>query len=424
MLGFFIVCILSAAFTMVAHRMASTIVTPPMVFLLIGALLAAGGLTDPHLAESLLHPVAEITLVVLLFLDASQIDLRAFRHQHIWPTRMLLIGLPMAVALGTLAGMLLMPAWPFFAAALAAAILAPTDAALGQAVVSNPDVPDRARRALTVESGLNDGLALPAVLFFASMLAASESADATNWLAFGAGQILLGPLAGAAIGAAGGSVLLLAKKYKTTSELYEGVGALALAGAAYLGASLIGGNGFISAFAAGLAFGAIVRGACAFVYEFTESEGQLLAWSAFLLLGAAVVPEAVAHLTLPMFALIMVSLFVVRPLAIWVSLLGTDATATTRIFFGWFGPRGLATALFALLVVDQIAHDFAEPILHLAVNAVWISALLHGVTAAPAARWYGAKEAGMAPIGCSAKPLVTRMDTARPAEPSPDGQGE
>lgn len=395
-----------------------------MIFLALGAMLTISGLVDPHLAEGLLHPVAEITLVVLLFLDASQIDLRAIRHQHVWPSRMLLIGLPLAIGLGTLAGLLFMPTWPLVGVALAAAILAPTDAALGQAVVSNPDVPDRARRALTVESGLNDGLALPAVLFFASLMAASEAPDMTNWLAFGAAQILLGPLAGAAIGVAGGCMLLLAKKHNTTSELYEGVGALALAGAAYLGATLIGGNGFISAFVAGLAFGAVIKGACAFVYEFTESEGQLLAWSAFLLLGAAIVPEAIAHLTWSMFGLIMVSLFVVRPLAIWISLLGTDASVRSRVFFGWFGPRGLATALFALLVVDEIAHDFAEPILFLAVNAVWISALLHGLSAAPAARWYGAREAGMAPIGASAKPLVTRMDMASAPvsseQPTPD----
>ena len=100
------------------------------------------------------------------------------------------------------------------------------------------------------------------------------------------------------------------------------------------------------------------------------------------------VPDAVAHLTLLMFMLILTSLFVVRPLAIWLSLLGTDAAPTTRLFFGWFGPRGLATALFALLVAEQLDHDTAEYVVHLAINAVWISALLHGITAAPGARWY------------------------------------
>ena len=174
-------------------------------------------------------------------------------------------------------------------------------------------------------------------------------------------------------------------------------GVLALAGTAYLGAVLIGGNGFIAAFVAGLAFGMMVKGACKFVYEFTESEGQLLTWAAFFLLGATLVPDAIAHLTAPMLGLILISLLVVRPFAIWLSLLGTDAHLITKAFFGWFGPRGLATALFALLVMENLPHVLGQDILHLAINAVWISAILHGVTAAPGARWYAAKTKQMAP---------------------------
>jgi NhaP-type Na+/H+ or K+/H+ antiporter len=243
---------------------------------------------------------------------------------------------------------------------------------------------------LTVESGLNDGLALPAVLFFAALAAASEAQDSVIWLVFGAKQIILGPLAGIVVGTLGGWAFLRAKATGSSSDVYEGVGALALAGAAYLGAVLIGGNGFISAFAGGLAFGMVIKGSCKFVYEFTESEGQLLTWAAFFLLGATLVPEAIDHLSLPMFGLIIVSLFVGRPLAIWLSLIGTDAHGSTKLFFGWFGPRGLATALFALLVVEELPHALGQDILHLAINAVWISAILHGITAAPGARWYGA----------------------------------
>lgn len=399
---------------MVGRRMSSTILTAPMLFLFFGAFLAASGLISHETAERLLHPVAEVALVILLFLDAAQTDVAALRERHVWPIRMLLIGLPLSIVFGTVAGMILFPTWPIVALALAAAILAPTDAALGQAVVTNPDVPIRPRRALTVESGLNDGLALPVVLFFASVTAMVDPVGGGDWLIFGAKQIILGPIAGAVVGGVGGWVLLKAKEYKTTSATYEGIGALAMAGSAYLGADLIGGNGFISAFVAGLVFGAIVKGACQFVYEFTESEGQLLAWAAFLLLGAALVPEAIQHLTLPMLGLILLSLFVVRPLAIWISLIGTDASPITRIFFGWFGPRGLATALFALLVIEQIPDALGDQVLHLAVNAVWISAVLHGISAAPAAKWYGAKTAEMGPcaetedIHMSAKPIVTK----------------
>ncbi|MEE8531789.1 MAG: cation:proton antiporter, partial [Hyphomicrobium sp.] len=177
---------------------------------------------------------------------------------------------------------------------------------------------------------------------------------------------------------------------------------------------LVGGNGFIAAFVAGLCFGSVVKGACKFVFEFTESEGQLLTLGAFFLLGLTLVPEAIHALTVEIFVLILISLFVVRPLAIWIALLGTDASGTTRFFFGWFGPRGLATALFALLVVGQIEHQYSEAILVIAINAVWISAVLHGLSAAPGARWYAARIAAkgacpeMKAVEVSAKPVVTR----------------
>ncbi|MEM7428229.1 MAG: cation:proton antiporter [Pseudomonadota bacterium] len=411
--GLLLLTIFAAAFALIARRLSSTILTPPIAFLGFGFLVAQTGLIPADRAQPILHVVAEVALILLLFLDAAQIDLKALRQRHVWPARMLLVGLPLAIALGAVVNWFFFPSWPFVAALLLAAILAPTDAALGQAVVTNPLVPERVRRALTVESGLNDGLALPLVLLFASLSAEVMGQDGTNWVLFGAKQLLLGPAAGVFFGVLGGCALLAAKKRELTAEAFEGVGAIALAGLSYLAATEIGGNGFISAFVAGLAFGHVVKGQCKFVYEFTESEGLLLTWGAFFLLGLALVPEALQHLDGGALAVILISLFVVRPLAIWVSLSGTDASPVTRLFFGWFGPRGLATALFALLVVHKIDHQLAEPVLMLAINSVWISALLHGVTANPGASWYAARVAAMGncpetePIENSAKPVRT-----------------
>jgi len=387
--------IFTAGFAMLARRIADTVLTAPMIFIVFGYAMSFSGLFPQPMAEHALHVVAEIALIVILFLDAAQIDLRALRQRHVWPVRMLVIGLPLSMALGAVLAAWFLPGWPVFALLLLAAILAPTDAALGQAVVANPLVPARARRALTVESGLNDGLALPAILLFACLSANAGAANDTNWVVFGAKQLILGPLAGATLGTVGGAVLMWAKKRQLTADIFEGVGALALAGAAYLGATVIGGNGFISAFVGGLCFGHVVKGQCKFVYEFTESEGQLLTWGAFFLLGLALVPEALHLFTWQTAAVVLASLFIVRPAAIWISLIGTDAAVLTRVYFGWFGPRGLATALFALLIVPQIDHQLAEPILALAINAVWISALLHGLSAQPGARWYAARMAKM-----------------------------
>lgn len=395
MIGLLIVATFTAVFCLLAKRLSTTIITAPMLFIAAGVVMSTTDLLPEQGAEAALHIVAEIALIVLLFLDAAQIDLMTLRRRHIWPLRMLAIGLPLTIVFGVILAWPFLPDWPIFAIALIAAILAPTDAALGQAVVSNPIVPARVRRALTVESGLNDGFALPLVLLFASLTAQIMDSQSANWLIFGAKQLLLGPLAGIVIGYAGGYLLLWAKKHQTTSETYEGIGALALAASSYLGAIAIGGNGFIAAFVAGLCFGNVVQGKCKFVYEFTESEGQLLSWSAFFLLGLALVPTAVAHLTPEIVALILVSLFIVRPVAVWLSLLGTDAAPVTRLFFGWFGPRGLATALFALLVIQKTDHELAEPILLIAVNTVWISAVLHGVSAQPGAKWYAARTSKM-----------------------------
>ncbi|WP_298986073.1 cation:proton antiporter [uncultured Roseibium sp.] len=389
--GLLMLAMFTVSYTLLAKTLSKSILTAPMLFLGFGFLMSQTGMFPFQDAEHLLHIVAELALIILLFLDAAQINLQAIRKRHQWPLRMLLIGLPLAVFLGTAAAAPFFSAEPLIVAALAAALLAPTDAALGQAVVTNKAVPERVRRALTLESGLNDGLALPVILLFASLAGEMMQPTATNWLVFGAKQVVLGPLVGGVVGAVGGILFLAAKQRKMTTATIEGIGAIAMAGGAYLAAGLVDGNGFISAFVAGLFFGNVIKGQCAFIYEFTESEGQMLAWGAFFLIGLALVPTAISHLDGGSLAIILISLFVVRPLAVWLSLSGTDASPLTKLFFGWFGPRGLATALFALLVVDQIDHEIGEQLLNLAVNAVWISAVLHGVTAVPFAKWYGAR---------------------------------
>lgn len=389
MLGYLLSAGFVVAFSMVAHRLSGTILTAPMAFLACGAALSLTGVMPAAGAEAALHLLTEVTLTIVLFLDAARIDQRAIlRRRAVWPLRMLALGLPLAFLMGIGLGMLVLPGWPLALIALVAAILLPTDAALGQPVLTNTDVPERPRHALTTESGLNGGLALPLVLMMAALAAPAADAPGGGWLPFALKQITLGPLVGATVGVAGGAALIRAQAAGWTSEVYEGIGALGLAAMAYLAAQMVGGNAFIAAFTAGLGFGTVVRGRCAFVFEFTEGEGQLLSWVAFLLVGFALVPAAVAHLTWGVALLILGSLLVLRPLAIWLALSGSDAAPETRIFLGWFGPRGLATALFALLVAGHLEAARAEQVLHLAANAVWISALLHGVTAMPGGRWY------------------------------------
>ncbi len=366
-----------------------------MVFLAPGVLIANSGIMGPENTESMLHLVAEVSLIILLFLDASQSDLAALRRNHVWPQRMLLAGLPLCIAIGVIVAIPLFPDLPLPLLALMAAILAPTDAALGQAVLGNENVPERERRSLTVESGLNDGMALPVILLFASLVMGMEAvaAEQMNWFTFAIKQVVLGPIAGVALGWLGARLFLYAEAQQLTAPTYEGIAVLALAGSSYLFAQLIGGNGFIASFVAGLSFGHLIKGHCRFIYEFSESEGQMLVWAAFLFIGLGLLPEAFSALSWPVVVYILLSLFFVRPVAIYLSLLGTDTSTVTRLFFGWFGPRGLATALFALLVAEELNHDYAEAVIVLAVNAVWMSALLHGISASPVADWYARKVA-------------------------------
>ena len=391
MSGLLLVAALTILVTLVARRLGSTPVTVPMIFIAAGTGLAYTDLLPAESARESLHFLAEIALVLLLFLDAAKVNLRELVAERTVPLRMLLLGLPIAVLLGTVAAAVFLPGWPVFALALMAAILAPTDAALGQPVITDERVPEMERQSLSVESGLNDGLALPSVLLFASLAAATVDSDGRNWPLFIVSQLTLGPLVGMLVGYIGGKAILLADRRKYSTGTHEGVATIALACAAYLGATLVDGNGFIAAFVAGLAFGYVVKRKISFVYEFTESEGKLLSWGAFFLLGLTLVPEAIEKLDGPMLALILTSLFVIRPLAIWLSLLGTGLPTRTKLFLGWFGPRGLATALFALLIAGKNDPEYAEPVLMIAINAVWISALLHGLSAAPAAGWYGRK---------------------------------
>ncbi|GAB5375896.1 MAG: hypothetical protein AcusKO_23580 [Acuticoccus sp.] len=200
---------------------------------------------------------------------------------------------------------------------------------------------------------------------------------------------------GVGVGVLGALALATAARRNLSGDAFEGVAVVALIAIAYCLAERIGGNTFIAAFTGGLAFGAVMRGRSNFVFEFMDGDGQLLVLGTFLLLGASLAPEAIASVDLATLALVLVSLFLVRPLAIYLSLIGTDASPVERLFMGWFGPRGLATALFALFIIkeyDILTHR--DDLLDIAVVTVLVSALLHGLSAAPAARWIGRRLGG------------------------------
>jgi len=380
------------AYAMVSGRLEGTVLTAPLLFAAFGFLAGTGGLglLNVDLGHSGIHVIAELTLIIVLFSDAARIDLNLVRRDHNLPARMLLVGLPLAIAAGTIVATVMFPMFSIWEAALLAALLAPTDAALGQAVVSAKAVPIRIRQSINIESGLNDGIALPAVLLFAALAGAAQSGnEAGDWLRFGLMQVTLGPLAGVIIGYVGARVIDSAVERGWVTPAFQGIGILSLSVLAYVLAELIGGNGFISAFVAGIVFGNSIRHPCTFLFEFMESEGQLLVLITFLVFGAALLPEGLAHLDVRFVIYGVLSLTAIRMIPIALGLLGTGLRWPTYLFLGWFGPRGLASILFVLLILEEAEIPHREEILAITLVTVALSVILHGISAAPLAAAYG-----------------------------------
>lgn len=378
-------------YALVSGLVDKTPVTMPMLFIALGYGLDLAYPMAVLGDKSIFHLVAEATLALVLFADASRLSLNIVNQRRAWTLRMLLLGLPLMVLIGTGIGMLLLPDWPLLEIALLAALLAPTDAALGQSLIGNPDIPEDIRASLNAESGLNDGLALPLILFLACAAVGGEhELQQTNWWLFALQQIGFGALAGILAGAIGGVALRYASDNGWLSTPSSGAAILALAAMAFFSADLIGGNSFIAMFTAGLTFGRFAGDHAEYAKEFVETDGQILTMLSFLFIGAILLPEALPLINWPIVLLVLISLLFARPLAIALSLLGTHAGRSSTALLGWFGPRGLATALFAVFALDEFDKLQNGPvILAVCIFAVILSALAHGITAHYAAGLFG-----------------------------------
>jgi len=378
------------AFGLFSKRLENSSITGPLAFAAIGFVLATTGVLNLHHQHSLVHILAEVALVLVLFMDAARIDLGKLKKATTLPIRMLVAGIPLMIVMGSLIGLVLLPELGFWEIALIAAILAPTDAALGQSVVSSKAVPLKVRQALNVESGLNDGIALPVILIIACVASIEHGQQGSSyWIVFTSKQLVLGPLTGALIGIFGAKAMDWVVSRNLMSSSFEGIGAVSLAGLCYLIAEMIGGNGFIAAFVGGLSFGNSLRHQCKYLFEFGESEGQLLVLATFFVFGTALFPEVISILTWEIVLYAILSLVIARPVAIAISLVGTGTKSATVGFMGWFGPRGLASVLFVLLVLDESELINKNVITAVIFLTVAFSIVLHGISAAPASKRYG-----------------------------------
>ena len=382
------------AWAVLSRWLADRYLTGPLVLTVAGFLLAnpSWGMVSIDIESSTVHRLAEATLALLLFSDASAVPVTAARRDLPLTARLLGIGLPMSIIAGTAVAVLLFPNVPLALAGLIAASLAPTDAALSASVIADERLPARVRRVLNVESGLNDGIATPVVTVCIAATASAIGVAAHEYEdGWGAvGELLIGAAVGAGLGLVGGMLIVLARRRGWTQHGSRRLATLSLALAAFLVASQAGGNPFVAAFVGGVVFGASAQADAEESIELTELTGGYLSLVLWFVFGAGFVLPAFEQLDLRIALYAIASLTVVRMVPVAIALIGSGQGTATTAFIGWFGPRGLASVVFALLAIEELGD--ADPRVVTAVNTIAItitlSIVLHGVTARPLATRY------------------------------------
>lgn len=331
--------------------------------------------------------IAEIALVLVLFSDASRVGLKAL--ENILSIRLLTIGLPITIILGVIVATILFPSIPWWVAGIIGAALAPTDAALGQVVVKNKKIPEKIRNTIEIESGLNDGGSVPFLLLFITIGLTTEIFKPLGYFA----QVLLeqigfGIIVGLIVGLLGGWMVIKSRDKNWITPSFQRIAFLAIAILTFLIADELGGSGFIAAFIGGLALGYVVKDAGSILIDFSETEGQLLNLTVFFLLGIVVIP-LILNVTWQIILYVILSLTIIRMLPVAISLIGTKLKLDTVLFIGWFGPRGLASVVLALLALEQLnIFPGDSTFITVVFITVLISVFAHGITAIPLSNIY------------------------------------
>ena len=391
--GLVAIALLVLGYAAVSGRLSGSVITPAMVFVAGGIVASTDvlGWLDPTIRSESVRWVAEATLSVVLFSDASRIDLGALRREYVVPLRLLAIGLPLTIVAGVLAAVTVLGQLALIEAVLLAIVLAPTDAALGQAVVTDPRVPSRVRQGLNVESGLNDGICVPLLLIAIAIAEAQDGA-----IGHGAAlhlvleEIGYGIVGGVVAGSAAAVVIRVGVARRLVDPVWLQVVPVAGAALAYGLAVWMGGSGFIAAFVGGAVFGGLRREVGGEVTLFLEETGGLLGAVTFVLFGAVMLVPVLHDLSGGIVLYALLSLTVVRMVPVGLAMLGSGARRQTVAFLGWFGPRGLASIVFAVILVADadLAHE--SVLLNTIFLTIALSVLLHGLTAAPLADRYAA----------------------------------
>ena len=396
-------------YALLSGRASHTPITAPLLFTAAGVVMspawmhiAAAGMT-----ATVFLRLAELGLVLLLFTDASHTDLTVLRSIGTLPGRLLSTGMLLTILLGGIVARLVFPGLSIWEAGILSAILAPTDAGLGQVVVSSPRVPMRIREALNVEAGLNDGLSVPFMLFFMALAAAKVEGGASSLLQFIGEQLGLGVVVGIAIGLIGGWLLRIADRRGWMAESFQQIAVVTLPLLCLLVAEMADASMFIASFVAGLAVQIPFKEAGKHSVEFAEEWGQLLNLAVFFLFGMIVVRDW-PQFTPASWVYAVLSLTIVRMSPVAIALIGTRLSPPSILFMGWFGPRGLASIVLGLVYLEQELHLSSESTIRAAVMVtVALSIFVHGLSAMPGISIYARKVAALNPSAPERQDLVT-----------------
>jgi NhaP-type Na+/H+ or K+/H+ antiporter len=389
-LALFIFC-----YSLVAGRVERAAASGPIVFVITGLLMGplVLGWFDGSVSNTGLRVLADLTLALILFMDAANANLAILKRQFRIPSRMLLFGLPGVIFLGTLTAALLFDTLSLFEAAILGTMLAATDAALGKAVVTNKAVPTQIREGLNIESGLNDGLCVPILFVFITLALGSSTEGGSTLLALKlvAGELGIGLVVGLGLTAIGTWAFRWCQDKGWVTEIWKQVTVVALAIACFSVAQSLHGSGYIAAFTGGLLFGFKAKDATHGLVLAAEGTGETLALLTWFVFGAAVIGQSVEYFTWEMLVYALLSLTVIRILPIYLSLSGTGESAASKLFLGWFGPRGLASIVFAIIVINKDVPG-GKFIAMVVVLTVFLSLVAHGISANPLAKLLGQKE--------------------------------
>jgi len=380
-------------YVLLSKKLQGTPVTGPIVFVVAGmvALPLIPGAGSGESARGVFLGGAEVALVMLLFADASRTNQKLLLRAGGLSTRLLTVGLLGTILLGSLAALVVFGRLSIWEAGVLGAILAPTDAGLGQIIVQSPAVPERIREALNTEAGLNDGLSVPFLLFFMALVAPSGGTEA-GLLDFIIAQLGFGVLIGLAVGGVGGALLQLARRRRWMAATLDPIAVVVLPLICIVASEEAGASMFIAAFVAGLAAHRTSPDALPHRVEFAEGWGQFLSLAVFFLFGLIVAGASeLSDARVWIYAAL--SLTVVRMLPVFAALAGSGLDRASVLFMGWFGPRGLASIVLGLVYLEHHVEGAGTAIIKAATTAtVLASVLAHGLSAAPGIRWLGRRE--------------------------------